>query len=161
MENGIDKYLLKKAKKDDKEIIDVESSAFQFGMMADFSEDLQEMLLADSIAAYYEDREVLQIELDTLIDAWAYGDEESLIALLNEDMENYEFESEKEEELYLEYNNAMLVDRNLNMADFAEKALEKGEEMFICVGAAHIVGEGAMVDLLEERGYTVEKFGGK
>jgi uncharacterized protein YbaP (TraB family) len=42
------------------------------------------------------------------------------------------------------------------MADYAEEAVESGKEVFICVGAAHVVGEGAMADLLEERGYKVE-----
>lgn len=160
MENGIDKYLLNKAKKDEKEIIEVESASFQFGMMADFSDELQEILLEDSISSYYEDREVLWDELNVLTDAWALGNEENLVSMLCEDMEAYKFESKEEEELYLEYNNAMIVERNLYMADFAEEALKNGEEMFICVGTAHVVGEGAMVDLLEERGYTVEKFGG-
>lgn len=42
------------------------------------------------------------------------------------------------------------------MADFAEDAIASGQEVFICVGAAHVVGEGAMADLLAERGYNVE-----
>lgn len=33
---------------------------------------------------------------------------------------------------------------------------ELGEEVFICVGSAHVVGEGAMADLLAKRGYKVE-----
>ena len=41
------------------------------------------------------------------------------------------------------------------MTDFAEDALASGDEVFICVGAAHVVGEGAMADLLAKRGYTV------
>jgi uncharacterized protein YbaP (TraB family) len=42
------------------------------------------------------------------------------------------------------------------MADYAEEALKSGKEIFICVGAAHVVGEGAVADLLAQRGYTVE-----
>ena len=41
------------------------------------------------------------------------------------------------------------------MTDFAEDALASGKEVFICVGAAHIVGDGAMAQLLAQRGYTV------
>lgn len=59
--------------------------------------------------------------------------------------------------MYVEYNDAMMVQRNLAMADYAEEALASGKEVFICVGAAHVVGEGAMADLLAQRGYTVER----
>jgi uncharacterized protein YbaP (TraB family) len=50
----------------------------------------------------------------------------------------------------------MVTQRNISMADFAEEALDSGKEVFICVGAAHVVGPGAMADLLTQRGYTVE-----
>lgn len=50
----------------------------------------------------------------------------------------------------------MLIDRNLGMADFVEDALASGDEVFVCVGAAHVVGKDALVELLRERGYTVE-----
>ena len=43
------------------------------------------------------------------------------------------------------------------LADFAEQALSSGKEIFICVGAAHIVGDGAVADLMSQRGYTVER----
>ena len=43
------------------------------------------------------------------------------------------------------------------MTDYAEKALQTDKDVFICVGAAHIVGDGAIVDLLCERGYEVTK----
>ena len=42
------------------------------------------------------------------------------------------------------------------MTDYAVDALASGEEIFICVGAAHVVGDGAIADNLRELGYTVE-----
>ncbi len=158
-ENGIDMYFLNLAKKEDKEIIDVESAEIQYGMIADFSEDLQEILLESAVQSYYIDTDEMQRELDMLMDAWVKGNSRELTKLLNSESDS--FESDYERELYEEYNTAMIVDRNIYMADFAEDALEDGETIFICVGAAHVVGEGAMADLLEERGYTVEEFGGK
>ena len=66
------------------------------------------------------------------------------------------FESEEEAALYAEYNDALVTQRNLSMTEYAVEALESGQELFICVGAAHVVGEGAMAELLREMGYTVE-----
>ena len=86
--------------------------------------------------------------------AWARGNEEKLISLLS-DSDTDDMDKE-EKKLYEEYNNAMIVERNENMTDWAEEALEDGEEVFICVGAAHVVGPGAMAEMLSDRGYTVE-----
>lgn len=149
---GVDRHLLDKAKANGKEILEIESADFQYGMLADYSEPLQELLLSESIALYYNN-ESLPDEMSALMDLWQSGDEDAFDAALNPTVE---FSSAEEERLYNEYNDAMIVERNLNMTDFAEEALADNNEIFICVGAAHVVGEGAMAKLLEGRGYTVE-----
>lgn len=153
MENGIDKHLLKLAKKEKKEVLEVESVEFQYQMMADYSPELQAFLLESSVEQYNELEEGREV-LDKMMDAWVSGDEEGVIGA--EDPEE-ELETEEEKALYEEYNNAMIVERNLNMADYAEEALKSGKEVFICVGAAHVFGDGAVAQLLKDRGYTVER----
>jgi len=152
-ELGIDMYFLNNAHETGKEIREVESVEFQYGMLAGFSEELQIMMLEGSINSY-ENPEEAEQHLTQLMNAWSSGDADALSALLAEEGE---FESEEEQTLYAEYNNAMIVERNLSMADYAEDSLASGDEVFICVGAAHVVGPGAMVDLLSQRGYTVER----
>jgi len=88
-----------------------------------------------------------------MMDLWASGDESAFIAYLNTSDDTM---TDKEKQIYEKYNQAMLVDRNLAMANYAENALLSGKEVFICVGAAHIVGSGAVAELLAQRGYTVE-----
>ena len=149
---GIDPYFLNRAHEEGKTILDVESAAFQYGMMAGYSEELQAMLLESSVASV-ELMEESKADMMQLVDAWATGNEAEFDALINAAPE---FESPEEEVLYNEYQNAMITQRNLSMADFAEDALKSGEEVFIVVGAAHIVGAGAMAELLAQRGYTVE-----
>lgn len=152
VEGGIDRFLLDLAKENEKEVLEVESALFQYGMLADFSEELQIYLLEASVEAY-GDLETMDADLNEMMDLWAAGNEQEFAAYLNAEEE---FESEEEELLYAEYIKAMLTDRNENMADYAEDALKSGKEVFICVGAAHVVGEGAMAQKLAERGYTVE-----
>ena len=65
--------------------------------------------------------------------------------------------TQEEKAVYEKYNQAMVTDRNNSMAQYAENALASGKEVFICVGAAHIVGDGAVADLLSQLGYTVER----
>lgn len=148
-ELGIDYFFLNTAHEENKKIYDVESMEFQLGMLAGFSDDLQLLMLESSIDSYNNIDEYKE-SLDELATGWAMGD----ASALTED--DYEFESKKEQMLYEEYNTEMVVKRNINMADFAEDALKSGEEVFIVVGAAHVVGDGGMADLLAERGYTVE-----
>ncbi len=155
-EDGIDVHLLNTAKDDGKKIIDIESMEFQFGMLAGFSAETQSWLLEDSVASYNEykkdDFKSYDEELTALVDLWASGNEKEFNEYVNEVPE---FESKEEERLWNEYNDAMLTDRNIGMADFAEEQLEDGKTVFICVGAAHIVGNGGVADLLEKAGYTV------
>ena len=155
-ELGIDYHLLDRAYKDRKQILEVESPAFQYGMLANFSPELQTFLLEGSLSTM-EDMNQAKEDMALLVNTWAAGDEAAFSAYLAEEGE---FESEEERKLYKEYNKAMVTDRNLSMTDYAEAALKSGKEVFICVGAAHIVGPGAMAQLLAQRGYTVTMING-
>ncbi len=148
---GIDMYFLSLATDEGKEIEEIESVAFQYSMLAEFSPELQEELLA-SVLVYIDETELYAQELNELMDLWAEGDEEAIGDYLSSSDE----QSGVSEEIYEEYNTAMIIDRNNNMTDYAVDALASGEEVFICVGAAHVVGEGAIADNLREKGYTVE-----
>lgn len=150
---GIDMHFLTLAHKQNKEIIDIESAEFQYDMMAGFSESLQ-ILLLEEIVSSYEDIDSFSQELNDMVTLWSKGDEKEFADFLNSDYDSVMTDEEKE--LLEEYNQAMLTDRNISMTEFAQDCLRDGEEVFICVGSAHIVGEGAMADLLAEKGYTVE-----
>lgn len=150
---GIDRHLIQRAYEAEKPIKEVESAQFQYEMMANFSEDLQTLLLQNSIGTY-EAQQTTKLQLRMLSHAWATGNEQRLADMLTAETE---VEDEKEKQLYEEYSRAMVDERNVSMTDFAEEMLRSGEEVFITVGAAHIIGDGAMVQLLKQRGYTVER----
>lgn len=150
---GIDHHLTALAYEREKEVLEVESAKLQYDMMANFSKELQILLLESAVEAY-ESPEESEKQMNQLVSAWQSGDEAQLIALLASEPKEL---SKEEQKLYDEYNTAMMTDRNVKMADYAEEALRSDKEVFICVGAAHIVGEGAMVQLLKERGYTVKR----
>lgn len=148
---GIDRHLIDLAYEDEKEIIEIESAEFQYRLMADFDDDIQLMMLQSAVDSY-ENKEEAAVEIKQLMDLWASGDEKAFEEYLEATDETMTLEEKQAME---RYNQAMLTDRNLTMADYAEEALLSGEEIFICVGAAHIVGDGAVADLLAERGYSV------
>lgn len=150
---GIDMHLLNLAKENKKNIVEIESASSQITLLGEFSEELQILQLEEVVAGY--NTEESKTYLKDLVSAWTSGNEESITAIICEDSSSEDY-TEEEMKLLEEYNQKMLVDRNILMTDFAEKALKDGDSVFICVGTAHIVGEGAMVDLLRDRGYTVE-----
>ena len=152
MDLGVDRHLIDLAYESDKRILDVESADFQTQMMADFSEELQIYLLKEMVESYDESDEYDK-ELQELMDFWASGDEERF----NEYLEDEVPEDPEEYKLYEEYNRAMLLDRNDNMTEYAVDALTKNKELFICVGAAHVMGESGMAEQLRGLGYTVER----
>ena len=53
------------------------------------------------------------------------------------------------------YSYYMLEHRDRIMADSVISYLESGENVFVAAGLAHFVGEGSIIALLEEAGYTV------
>ncbi len=151
-ELGIDQYFARLAVKDGKETLELESAQFQFEMLAGLSNELQVSLLEGAVQAC-EMPELYEAGIDLLMNVWASGDEEGFgDYLLAED----ETVKQTTPELYEEYSSKMIVSRNEAMTRWAEDALASGKEVFIVVGAAHIVGAGAMAENLRELGYRVE-----
>ena len=148
---GIDMSILTMADEEGKEIYEIESADFQYSMLAGFSDELQEVMLLSSIASM-GNLEAYGEDMNMLLDLWASGDEEAFSEYLNSSDESEGIPKE----LYDEYYKAMITDRNNNMTEYAVEALASGEEIFICVGAAHVIGDGAMAENLRELGYTVE-----
>lgn len=148
-EYGVDRYFINKANEDGKEIIEVESVDFQNNLMLGFSDELYSLLIAESV--YYPEEGVNG--LNSMYEIWLGGDEAELEEMLKLD---YTGLSDEERKLVEEYNTKMLTERNVGMADKAEEYLSTEGTGFYIVGTAHIVGDGALVELLRDRGYTVE-----
>ncbi len=148
---GVDRHLMARAEEKGIDLREIESMDAHYQMMADYSEELQELLLEASVDGYKDDD--YEKEIKEMLSLWCEGDEKKFSDYLASEDDDIEPDEEK---YYEEYNNAMIVERNLLMTDFAEDALKNSEEAFIVVGAAHVVGEGGIADQLKDRGYTVE-----
>lgn len=148
---GIDMHFLNRAYDEGKKVISIESFDQRVEMDWGYSEPLQALLLEDAIASYNAP-EAYKAGMEEMMAIWATGDEEMFSAYLNQEVT---FESPEEEALYIEYVTALETNRNIVMTAFVEDSLASGEEVFVCVGAAHVVGNGAMVELLRDSGYTV------
>lgn len=149
---GIDKHILDTAKEKNIKIEEIESADSQYQMLADFSDELQTKMLVDSIKNYNNPN--AKKEIEELMETWSTGNHAKLRQILKEDEENLKKELPNH---YFEYTYAMTTKRDALMTQYAIDALAKGNETFICVGAAHIAGENGMVDSLKAEGYNVEE----
>jgi len=138
---GVDLYFIQKAIERKLPVIELESYESQLGMFNDFSKELQEKTLKATLDNF----DVLNDSVNQMAEMWKTGNDEQLLELTNS------FSDDEE------YNKAMLIDRNVGMADKIDGYLKngKGEEYFIVVGAAHYLGDHGIVKLLKDKGYTV------
>lgn len=147
---GVETRLLSWAAQQDKKVYEVESVLAQLQVLSGLSEDLQEMLLEQTLelgmAGTYA-------EVSALYELWCQGNETALTEALATDTSGL---SEEEAALMAEYQKALMTDRNQGMLSAAAGYLESGETVFYAVGLGHLLGEGGLVELLRDAGYTVE-----
>ena len=154
-EYAMDSYLIRYAYDRSIEVRDVESAALQYGMLSSFPDELNLLIIQDtldSLDTYGED-------LDELYEAWCSGDYKAIQALNETEAEADEYTAE-ELALLEDYHRQMLDERNLGMRDRAVEWMQAGDKVFFAVGAGHLVGEAGLVTLLREAGYTVEQLSG-
>lgn len=141
-QSGVELVLKARADAAGKPIRGFETIDRQVRILAGMAEPEQLAFLA-SILESYEDATV---ELDRMVEAWASGDVATLNAVGVEEMRT------ETPELY----EALLVRRNTDWADQIQTLLEGSGTIFIAVGAAHLVGEDSVQEILRARGVAVE-----
>lgn len=142
---GVDLHLINLAKEKQKQVVEIESFESQNAISANFSPALQEQLLEEAVLAYYSPEDSSSKEL---LDLWKKGDVTALREWLSPSVS--ENNSPEMQTLLDEYQKAMYTKRDQKMFDFAfNKLFEFNKNTFICVGAAHIVGENGLLDRFE------------
>ena len=150
--NGLDRHFLNKAKKDKKEILEVESVESQMEMLSGFSDDIMNLLLK-SYTTQTLDEQVNSLR--ELFFAWKAGDIDKIYDLGNGESDSKI--SEEEAALYEEYNKQMLTNRNNLMVEKAEQYLSENKKCFYVVGAMHMIGNDGIVEQLKAKGYDVKR----
>ncbi len=143
-EEGIDMYFLNKAK-DNKEILELESIAFQFHMFNDLSYEEQESALISGIGTIEE----AVISFDELYNNFLTGDDEL--------MTTYLLESEDDLIANEKLNDIFLKNRNIGMAEKINEYLQTDKTYFVVAGLAHYLGDESVQRYLEEMGYTITR----
>lgn len=156
--DGIDTYLLDLAKKENKEILEVETFDFQMKLLFEAPDKYYEISILSSIDEY----EKSVNSLKELYSAWKKGDVEALEKLAKgdevteEDIEKYKLTQEEMKEIET-FSNAMLKDRNVGMKNKFNEYFNGNKKVFYMVGAAHLIGDDGLASLLEKEGYKVTR----
>jgi uncharacterized protein YbaP (TraB family) len=140
-DSGVERYLLARTADDGKAVLGLETVRQQVAVFDGLSADEQQGLLEQTL----EEMETLGGSIDELIDAWRDGELDVLAEELAAEFERFP-------ELY----EALVVARNRAWIDALEAHLEAPEPRLVVVGALHLIGEHSVVDLLRERGLSVE-----
>lgn len=141
-DHGVEEILQKQAAADGKKPCGLETVDEQLGLLDGLPAPIQrEMLLQtiDEIAG-------LDRELAALLAGWRAGDDRALERLLDEDMAAYPEVAER-----------LIYERNARWADKVAAMLEGGGDWLVVVGALHLVGDRGLPELLERRGFRVER----
>jgi uncharacterized protein YbaP (TraB family) len=145
-ENGIDLYFLRKAAETSKKVLELESVDFQIDLLSGFPRGLQVKFLRQTL----EDRTMMKQEMQAMIGAWKTGDAAAMARLILRQREA----SPDLEEVYVR----ILDDRNVTMTAHIREYLQGEGDVFVVVGAGHLVGEKGILQLLESAGYQPEQF---
>lgn len=141
-EYGIDMYFLDRAHEEGKDIHELESARFQINLLDEFPPELQIFMLESVVTD-----PLTRKDLEQIFECWEEGDTTG--------MEQLALEMDDDDPRIDLLNEKLLDERNFEMAEKINQFLNDDEDYFVVVGAAHLVGENGIINLLEEEGYEI------
>lgn len=139
---GLETKFYQRSVKDGKPSRGLETIEYQLSRFDELTTEEVEDLLRETLDEIDEMPDLIT----RMIEAWKAGNTRKLDKLLNEQFGK----DDRIREL-------LLTDRNQNWVPEIEKALAGKANVMFIVGAAHLVGKGSVIDLLQQKGYRVEK----
>jgi len=139
---GIDKYFFDKARQDKKETVFLESIEYQLNLFANMDAGEEDAFLQQTL----KDLEVVKTMFADIVSAWETGDAARLESILTISFKDYP-------EIY----DRFLIQRNKAWVSTIELLIGQGGSAFVVVGAGHLVGPDNLLQLLKDRGYTLEQ----
>lgn len=139
---GLDAYFSNRAARDGKERVPLETVDLQVSLFADLTERQSLAFLRYTLV----DLQTMIPQLDELSRQWRAGDVAPVERLLLEGFREFPDVFER-----------MVTDRNQAWMTPIEMLLAGDRDALVVVGALHLVGEGGLVEMLRDRGYTVEQ----
>ena len=140
---GVDNYFNTRAIGDAKRLGQLETIEQQIGFLAAMGEGNESKFILLSLRDLEEMEEIM---ID-MIGAWRSGNNDKLEELFVADMRA------EAPELY----ESLLLQRNLNWLPQIESMLRDADTEFVLVGAAHLVGNQGLLELLSQKGFQIKQ----
>ena len=140
---GVDTYFTTRAIGDAKSLGQLEAVQEQIEFIAAMGKGNESEFVLLSLRDLDQTRELM----DDMVQAWRVGNNARLEKLFVEDMRS------ETPELY----DSLLLQRNLMWIPLIDQMLDDGDTEFVLVGAAHLVGEDGLLELLANKGYEIRQ----
>jgi uncharacterized protein len=141
-QKGVEQQLEHEAQADGKPISGLETMDEQLGVLQGMSKSDQARFLDMTVTEMHD----VDSETQSVITAWRSGDAAKLAALLSEEYKSFP-------NLY----RALVTERNKRWVPQIEKLLHANQDVFVVVGALHLVGDGGLLELLRHDGFKPEQ----
>jgi uncharacterized protein YbaP (TraB family) len=143
-ELGIDQFFLDAARTDGKPIVELETAEDQLAILVS-------MPNSDAlINATLDELDNLDAASDALFAAWKRGDGAALEKEVNKAFD-------LNDPATADFFDRIFTRRNRAMVERIDALNRAGQQLFVVIGAGHLLGEHGVVALLKQRGYTVEQ----
>ncbi len=139
---GIDLHFYTKAKADEKELAYLESVEYQMNLLGKMNMQDQTSFLTQTL----KDLDISARLADDMMQAWQNGEADDLYDLLLKSFEDHPGIEDR-----------LLTRRNKDWLPQIEKMLKTPQTTMVIVGAGHLIGPDGLVELLEQKGYTVKQ----
>ena len=144
---GVDVHFITRAKKDKKQIVELESMEFQAKILGGLSDEEGDAMLSQTITSLKSGEAAS--DTNRLVAAWKAGQAEKVVNLLQEEASKNPGSKKIMERL--------LDDRNPAMADKILELMASGKHVLVVVGAGHISGTNSIADLLKQHGMQIRQ----
>lgn len=139
---GVDRRYHGMAVKAKKKVVGLETSAHVLGALDELTKDEPDEFLNQVL----DDLDIIEEQLAEIVKAWFTGNTKG--------MEDTVLKSFKDHPDVYE---ALITKRNKRWLVKIEEFLKGDKRHFVVVGAAHVVGEGGLIDLLRKKGYDIRQ----
>jgi uncharacterized protein len=141
-QSGVEQQLQHDAQTDGKPISGLETIDEQLGALQSMSNADQARFL-DMVVSEMHD---VESETQSVVTAWRSGDARKLAALLSDEYKSFP-------NLY----RVLVSERNKRWVPQIEKLLHGNQDVFVVVGALHLVGDGGLLELVRRDGFKPEQ----
>src|SRR5690606_8041675 len=141
---GLDQYFLAAAYADKKAIIELETAQDQLAILASMPN--ADTLINDTL----DELQNLPAASDSLFNAWKQGDGDVLENEVNKSFN-------RDDAATREFFDKIFTRRNIAMSARIDAISNTHQQLFVVVGAGHLLGAEGIVALLEQRGFTTEQ----